>query len=71
VKVEDCKRGRKFHRVSVVAGQIHDKEGVRQVAALCYQGTMNGDKFEDWFEWNLLANVVSALAQHLLEKEKQ
>jgi transposase len=57
VKVEDCKRGRKFHRVNVVAGQIHDEEGVRQVAALCYQGTMNGEKFEGWFEWNLLPSV--------------
>jgi transposase len=41
----------------VVAAQIHDKEGVRQIAALCYQGTMNGEKFEDWFERNLLTSL--------------
>jgi putative transposase len=57
VKVEDCKRGRKFHRVNVVAAQIHDKNGVRQTAALCYHGTMNGIKFEYWFENILLKSI--------------
>jgi putative transposase len=31
--------------------------GVRQTAALCYQGTMNGERFEDWFENNLLKSL--------------
>jgi hypothetical protein len=57
VKAGDSKRGRKFHRVNVVAGQIYDAAGVRQLAPLCYQGTMNGERFEDWFENKLLKYV--------------
>jgi hypothetical protein len=45
MKVEDSKRGRKFYRVNVVAGQIHDEGGVRRLAPMCYQGTMKGYRF--------------------------
>jgi transposase-like protein/transposase len=57
VKVKDSKRGKKYHRVNVVAGQIHDEGGVRQLAPLCYQGAMNGTGFEEWFENSLLKSV--------------
>jgi transposase len=57
VKVEDGKRGKKFHRVNVVAGQIHDEGGVRQLAPPCYQGAMNGIEFEERFENGLLKSV--------------
>ncbi|MDR1231894.1 MAG: transposase [Spirochaetaceae bacterium] len=56
-RVEDCRRGRKFHRVNVVAGQIHDAAGARHLAPLCYPGTMNGERFEEWFEESLLKTV--------------
>ena len=55
--MEDCKRGKKFHRVNVVAGQIHDESGVRQLAPLCYQGTMKGVRFEDRLENKPLKSV--------------
>jgi transposase len=57
VKVEDRKRGRTFHRVTVIAGQIYDAGGVRHLAPQCYQGTMNGERFEEWFENSLLKTV--------------
>jgi transposase len=55
--VEDCRRGRKFHRVNVVAGQTHGAAGVRRLAPLCYHGTMNGERFEERFENSLLKTV--------------
>ena len=54
VMVGDSKRGRKFHRVNVVAGETHGADGVRHLSPLCYQGTMNGVRFEEWFENGLL-----------------
>ena len=57
VMVEDSKRGRKFHRVNVVAGQTYDTDGIRHLSPLCYQGTMNGAWFEEWFENGLLKTV--------------
>jgi hypothetical protein len=56
-KAEDCRRGRKFHRVNVVAGQIHNGSGARRLAAMCCQGTMKGTRFEEWFEKSLLKTV--------------
>jgi hypothetical protein len=56
-RVEDCRRGRKFHRVNVVAGQTHGAAGVRHLAPLCYRGTMNGERFEERFEKSLLKTV--------------
>jgi hypothetical protein len=49
-RVEDCRRGRKFHRVNAVAGQTQDAADARRLAPLCCQGTMNGERFEAWFE---------------------
>jgi hypothetical protein len=57
VKIGDRKRGRKFYRVNVVAGQIHDEGGVRRLAPLCCQGTMNAVRFEERFENGLLKAV--------------
>ncbi|MDR0558008.1 MAG: transposase [Treponema sp.] len=57
VMVEDSKRGRKFHRVNVVAGQTHGADGIQHLSPLCYQGTMNGVRFEEWFENGLLRTV--------------
>ena len=54
-KVEDTKRGRKFHRVNIVAAQVHGAGGVKKIAPLCYQGSMTGEKFEAWVESNLMS----------------
>jgi hypothetical protein len=57
VKVEDTKRGRKFHRVNVVAAVIHSKNETKKIAPECYNGSVTGERFEIWFEANLLKNV--------------
>lgn len=45
--------GRRFERISVVAGQI----GSRLVAPLLYQGTMTAKLFTKWFEEHLLPSL--------------
>jgi transposase len=57
VKVEDTKRGRKFHRVNVVAAVIHGEKESRKIAAECYSGSMTGERFERWFEFKLLNGI--------------
>jgi transposase len=56
-KVEDTKRGRKFHRVNLAAAEIHVKDEVKIIAPLCYTGSMNGGYFEMWVEDYLLPAV--------------
>ena len=56
--VEDTKRGRSFHRVNVVAAQVHDGKGVKKIAPLCYQGSMTGERFEAWFKDSLISEVA-------------
>jgi hypothetical protein len=53
-RVEDAKRGRKFHRVNVVAAVTHGKTGRKKTAPECYTASMTGERFERWFEFNLL-----------------
>ncbi|MDR2796128.1 MAG: transposase, partial [Spirochaetaceae bacterium] len=57
VKVEDTKRGRKFHRVNVVAAVTHSKNETKKIAPECYNGSVTGERFEIWFEASLLKNV--------------
>lgn len=45
--------GRKFARTSLVAAQLNSKI----IAPLEYQGTMNGDLFETWFEYHLIPEI--------------
>jgi hypothetical protein len=59
VKVEDTKRGHKFHRVSVAAAVIHGKKETRKIAPECYKGSMTGVRFERWFELKPLKEVES------------
>jgi transposase len=50
-------RGRKFHRVNIVAAVTHGKEGTKKFAPECYSGSMNGERFEKWFEYKLIGSV--------------
>jgi hypothetical protein len=52
-RVEDVKRGRKFHRLNVIGGLL----GGLVVAALCYEHSTCGAFFEDWFEKQFLPCV--------------
>jgi transposase len=61
-KIEDTKGGRKFHRVQVVAAVIHGKNGTKKIAPECYYGSMTGERFELWFETNLLKKVKPGCA---------
>jgi transposase len=56
-RVENAKRGRKFHRVNIAAAAAHGKEGTKKLAPECYSGSMNGARFEKWFEDRLLSGV--------------
>ncbi len=46
-------RGRKFERVSIVAGQ----SGHKIVAPVQFKGTMHGEFFEEWFEKHLIPEL--------------
>ena len=58
-KVEDVKRGRKYQRINVVAGQFEDETGkIRRVAAYCYTQNTKSDLFETWFKTRLVKSVA-------------
>jgi transposase len=57
VKVEDTKRGHKFDRVNVVAVVIHGKKVTKKIAPECYDGSMNGERFEKCFKSKLIKTV--------------
>jgi hypothetical protein len=59
VKVEDTKRGHKFHRVNVAAAVIHGKKETRKTAPECYKGSVTGVRFERRFEFKPLKEVES------------
>ena len=48
-KVHERIKGNKYQRTSIVAGRL----GQEIIAPLQYNGTMNGDFFETWFEEHL------------------
>jgi hypothetical protein len=50
VKVEDARRGRKFHRVNIVAAVIHGEKESRK--AECYSGSMTGGILRDGLSLN-------------------
>lgn len=58
IKIEDVKRGKKFQRVNVVAGQFKDINGkTHRIAPLCYTENMNSELFENWFKKKLVNSV--------------
>ncbi|MDR2740761.1 MAG: transposase [Treponema sp.] len=59
VKVEDAKRGHKFHRINVVATVTQSKRETKKITRECYKGSRTGDRFERWYEYNLLKKVQS------------
>jgi hypothetical protein len=52
-RVEGPKRGRKFHRLNIVAAVCGDKT----LSPKCYGHSTTGDFFEGWFENELLPKV--------------
>jgi hypothetical protein len=60
-RIEDTRRGRKFHRVNVVGGLI----GGVVVGALCYEHSTCGVFFEWWFETQFLPRVVCGVVVFL------
>ena len=53
-KGDDKVSGRRFERISVVAGQI----GSQIVAPLLYHGTMTGEFFTKWYQEHLLPSLT-------------
>jgi transposase len=52
-KVEDTKRGRKFARTNIISGLFGDKH----VATQIYTHSTTADFFNEWFEWDLIAEI--------------
>jgi hypothetical protein len=57
VKIYAKKPGRKFKKTNIIAGLLYGTFGKKHVAAYCYEHATNADFFENWFEWQLLAEV--------------
>ena len=55
-QVIGCIRGRKYQRVSIVAGKM----GKKVLAPLQYEGTMDSVLFETWFQRCLLQELPNA-----------
>jgi transposase len=41
---------------------IHQKNETKKIAPECYNGSMNGERFERWFEFRLLNEVKTGCA---------
>jgi transposase len=62
VKIEDIKRGRKFHRTNVVAAQFKSEDGkIKVIEPFCYSQNMRGEFFEDWFKRRLVKSVPNGV----------
>jgi curved DNA-binding protein CbpA len=57
IRIEDARRGRKFHRVNAAAAVTYGNEGTKKIASECFNGSMNGARFEKWFEYKLLDSI--------------
>jgi len=57
VKVYDKKPGKREKKVNIVAGIFYGVSGKKFIAVRNYEHTTNALFFEDWFEWELLAEV--------------
>ena len=57
VKIYAKKPGRKFKKTNVVAGLLYGIHGKKHIGVHCYAHSTNANFFEDWFEWQLLAEV--------------
>jgi transposase len=53
VKIHGTRPGRKFDRTNIIAGLF----GKKHIAVKTYKNRTNSAFFEDWFEWELLAEV--------------
>jgi len=59
VKVHGKKPGKRQKRTNIVAGLLYGKTGKKHIAVHCYEHSTKADFFEDWFEWQLLAEIPS------------
>ena len=60
VKVYSPRPGKRVKKMNVVAGllyNIYDKSRKKHVAVHCYDHSTTAASFEEWFEWQLLAEV--------------
>jgi len=57
VKVYDKRSGKKIKKVNIVAGLLYGACGKKHIAVHSYEHSTKAAFFEDWFEWQLLAEV--------------
>ena len=57
VKVYDKKPGKRVKKVNIVAGLLYGVSGKKHIAVHSYEHSTKAAFFEDWFEWQLLAEV--------------
>ena len=57
VKVYDKKSGQRVKKINIVAGLLYGVSGKKHIAVHSYEHSTKADFFEDWFEWQLLAEM--------------
>jgi transposase len=57
VKVHDKKSGKRVKKVNIIAGLLYGVSGKKHIAVHSYEHSTKSDFFEEWFEWQLLAEV--------------
>jgi len=57
VKVYDKKSGKRVKKVNIIAGLLYGVSGKKHIAVHSYEHSTKAAFFEDWFEWQLLAET--------------
>ena len=57
VKVYSQKSGKRVKKVNIVAGLLYGVSGKKHIAVHSYEHSTKAAFFEDWFEWQLLAEA--------------
>jgi hypothetical protein len=57
VKVHAQKPGKRQKRTNIVAGLLYSETEKKHIAVHCYDHSTKANFFEEWFEWQLLAEA--------------
>ena len=57
VKIHATRPGKKSKLTNIVARLLYQNEHKKHIAVQCYNHSTKSGFFEDWFEWQLLAEV--------------
>lgn len=57
VKIRDKKPGKRTKKTNIIAGLLYGENEKKHIAVHCYDHSTKATFFEDWFEWQLLAEI--------------